>query len=55
MIGDVTYPGGAADICPSYGTDTSKSNRGSARAAIARFRSLSAEDQLAVIEFLKQL
>ncbi|MGD0109196.1 MAG: hypothetical protein ABSC06_34940 [Rhodopila sp.] len=50
-IGDVTYPDGAADICPPY----TSSNRADARAVIARFRSLTAEDQKAVIEFLKQL
>lgn len=53
--GDVIYRGGAAEICPRYGSDGSKENRGEAREVIRRFRSLSANDQKAVIEFLKQL
>ncbi len=55
QLGAVTYPNGAADICPSYGSAASEQNRGEARGVIARFRSLSAEDQQAVIDFLKQL
>jgi len=43
----------AADICPAYaGKNT---NRSDAREVIYRFRQLSAKDQQAVIEFLKQL
>ena len=54
-IGDVVYKNGAADICPPYNTMTSQQNRGSARKVVRRWRNLSEEDQLAVIEFLKQL
>ena len=54
-VGEVSYPNQAGDICPSYESPVSQSNRGSAREAIARYRSLPAEDQLAIIEFLKQL
>lgn len=43
----------AADICPAY--DSKNTNRSDAREVIFRFRQLSAEDQQAVIEFLKQL
>jgi CxxC motif-containing protein (DUF1111 family) len=55
QLGGVSYPDGAADICPAYGTALSQSNRGDAREVIARFRSLSAADQEAIVEFLKQL
>jgi CxxC motif-containing protein (DUF1111 family) len=54
-IPEVRYPGGASDICPSFGATTSASQRSDARAVIARYRSLSVEDQQAIIEFLKQL
>ncbi|MDQ2804359.1 MAG: hypothetical protein M3Y41_17380 [Pseudomonadota bacterium] len=53
--GDIVYPNGAADICPSYGSPTSGLNRSDSRAAIARFHNLSREDQQALIEFLKEL
>ena len=55
QLGTIQYRNGSADICPSYDSVTSQQNRGEARGVIARFRSLSAEDQHAVIEFLKQL
>ncbi len=55
LLGGVRYPHGAADICPSYGSDLSRSNRSDAREVIARYRSLSASDQQAIVEFLKQL
>jgi hypothetical protein len=42
-------------ICPPYDSNVSKNNRSDARAVILRFRSLSPEDQRALIEFLKQL
>jgi len=42
-------------ICPPYDSATSQANRSDAREVIYRFRQLSAEDQQAVIEFLKQL
>ena len=45
----------AADICPAYSSTTSQTNRSDSREVIRRFRELSAEDQQAVIEFLKQL
>jgi hypothetical protein len=45
----------AADICPAYSSTTSQTNRSDSREVILRFRELSAEDQRAVIEFLKQL
>jgi CxxC motif-containing protein (DUF1111 family) len=54
-VGDVVYQNGAADICPRYETTTSQQNRGDARKVIRRWRRLSEADQLAVIEFLKQL
>jgi hypothetical protein len=54
-VGAVVYQNGAADICPRYETATSQQNRGDARKVIKRWRSLSEDDQLAVIEFLKQL
>jgi len=44
-----------ADICPSYSSATSPTNRSDSREVIRRFRELSFEDQQAVIEFLKQL
>jgi hypothetical protein len=54
QIGEVRYSG-PNDICPPYDTDTSRRNRSEAREVIRRFRSLSATDQQAIIEFLKQL
>jgi hypothetical protein len=42
-------------ICPAYDTPTSQTNRSDAAEVIYRFRQLSADDQQAVIEFLKQL
>jgi CxxC motif-containing protein (DUF1111 family) len=54
-IPGVSYPNGPGDICPSFGTSISQSNRSDAREVIARYRSLSAADQRAIIEFLKQL
>jgi hypothetical protein len=54
-IGEVSYPDGAGDICSPDRTTVSNGNRGDARAVIARFRSMPAEDQPAIIEFLKQL
>jgi hypothetical protein len=55
-IGSVQYGKSPADvICPPYNTATSKSTRGEARQVMIRFRSLSSQDQQAVIEFLKQL
>ncbi len=45
----------AADICPTYSSTTSQTNRSDSREVIRRFRELSSEDQQAVIEFLKQL
>ena len=51
----VVYQNGAADICPPYESITSQQNRGDARKVIRRWRRLSEDDQLAVIEFLKQL
>jgi CxxC motif-containing protein (DUF1111 family) len=53
-IGEVRYAG-ANDICPPYESDTSRRNRSEAREVIRRFRALSASDQQAIIEFLKQL
>ena len=51
----MTYPHGADDICPPYGSDMSNANRSDSREVIARYRSLDADDQQAIIEFLKQL
>jgi len=42
-------------ICPPYDSATSQTQRSDAREVIRRFRELSAEDQQALIEFLKQL
>lgn len=53
--GGVAYPDGAADICPAYRTTDSENNRSDAREVVARYRSLSADDQQAIVEFLKQL
>jgi Di-haem oxidoreductase, putative peroxidase len=53
--GDVSYRRGRADICPPYDSRTSRENRSDAREVIRRYRSLSAADQRALIEFLKQL
>jgi hypothetical protein len=56
QVGDVVSPPeGAGDICPSYDSDTSRNNRSEARNVLRRWRQLSAEDQAAVIEFLRQL
>lgn len=55
VLGGVRYPDGAADICPAYGSALSQSGRGDARAVIARYRSLPAADQQAIVAFLKQL
>jgi len=54
-VGAVVYQNGAADICPPYDSATSQQNRGDARKVIRRWRRLSEADQLAVVEFLKQL
>jgi CxxC motif-containing protein (DUF1111 family) len=53
-VGEVRYSG-PSDICPPYDSDTSRRNRSEAREVIRRFRALSAADQQAIIEFLKQL
>ncbi|HKX33610.1 MAG TPA: di-heme oxidoredictase family protein [Blastocatellia bacterium] len=53
--GKVIYRGGPADICPPYHSDASRQNRSDAREVIRRYRNLSAADQQAIIEFLKQL
>jgi hypothetical protein len=42
-------------ICPPYDSATSQTDRSDAREVIRRFRTLSPDDQQAVIEFLKQL
>jgi hypothetical protein len=55
LLGGVSYPDGVADICPAFGSPLSRSNRSDAREVIARYRSLSASDQEAIVEFLKQL
>jgi hypothetical protein len=53
---NVNYGASPADqICPAYDSAVSKTNRSDAREVIRRFRSLSADDQQALIEFLKQL
>jgi hypothetical protein len=53
---NVNYGASPADvICPSYDSPVSQTNRSDAREVILRFRSLSAQDQQALIEFLKQL
>ena len=53
---NVFYGSSPADaICPKYDGAVSKINRSDAREVIRRFRSLSPEDQKALIEFLKQL
>jgi hypothetical protein len=54
-VGDVIYQHGARDICPSYDSEVSKQNRSDSRQIIRRFRSLSPDDQQAIIDFLKQL
>jgi CxxC motif-containing protein (DUF1111 family) len=53
-VGEVRYSG-AIDICPPYDSAVSKANRSESREVIRRFRALSAADQQAIIEFLKQL
>jgi hypothetical protein len=45
----------AADICPANSSTTSQTNRSDSRELMRRFHELTAEDQQAVIEFLKQL
>jgi Di-haem oxidoreductase, putative peroxidase len=52
--GEVRYAG-PDDVCPPYGSETSRRNRSEAREVIRRWRALSARDQQAVIDFLKQL
>ena len=52
---EINYPDGVSDICPAYASPISQTNRSDARAVVARYRSLSYEDQQAIIEFLKQL
>ncbi len=42
-------------ICPAYDSPVSQANRSDAREVIRRFRALSPDDQMALIEFLKQL
>ncbi|HUG55125.1 MAG TPA: lipoprotein [Vicinamibacteria bacterium] len=54
VVGEVRYSG-AIDICPPYNSETSRRNRSEAREVIRRFRALTASDQQAIIEFLKQL
>ena len=55
-IGNAHYGPSTKDvICPKYTTAISRSKRGEAREVMRRFRSLSLEDQQALIEFLKQL
>ncbi|PYQ43569.1 MAG: hypothetical protein DMF77_09495, partial [Acidobacteria bacterium] len=53
-VGEIRYSG-PNDICPPYDSDLSRRNRSEAREVIRRFRALSAADQQAIIEFLKQL
>lgn len=53
-VGQVRYSS-AEDICPSYTSALSQRNRSESREVIRRFRSLSPTDQLAVINFLKEL
>ncbi len=53
-VGEIRYAS-ADDICPPYTSPASQRNRSESREVIRRFRSLSPADQLAVIEFLKQL
>ncbi len=45
----------ASVICPPYTSPLSTTHRSDAREVIRRYRSLSGEDQQAIIEFLKQL
>jgi CxxC motif-containing protein (DUF1111 family) len=53
---NINYGASPADaICPTYDSALSKTNRSDAREVIRRFRSLSKQDQDALIEFLKQL
>jgi hypothetical protein len=54
-LGDLIYPQGAQDICPPYDGKTSQQNRSEARNVMRRWRQLTAAEQRAVIEFLKQL
>ncbi len=55
-IGEVGYGMFPADvICPSYDSPLSHTHRSEAKEVIRRFRSLSPEDQQALIEFLKEL
>jgi hypothetical protein len=55
-IGNVSYGPSPEDvICPPYDSATSKTHRSEAREVMRRFRGLSAEDQQALIDFLKEL
>jgi hypothetical protein len=55
-VSNVSYGSSPQDvICPRYDSVISKTKRGEAREVIRRFRALSAEDQQALIDFLKQL
>ncbi|MEO8359404.1 MAG: hypothetical protein ABI672_05185, partial [Vicinamibacteria bacterium] len=53
-VGEIRYSS-AEDICPSYTSALSQRNRSESREVIRRFRFLSPADQLAVINFLKEL
>lgn len=53
---NIDYGSSPADvICPAYNSTVSQTNRSDSREVIRRFRSLSPQDQQALIEFLKQL
>jgi len=57
---NVTYGGGmrvdaVAAICPDYDSTTSQTHRSDGAEVMFRFHQLSADDQQALIEFLKQL
>lgn len=54
-VGEISYPSGAADICPPYDSAVSRRNRSEAREVIRRYRALSPGDQQALIAFLEQL
>jgi hypothetical protein len=55
-VGNVGYGMFPADvICPPYDSALSRTHRSEAKEVIRRFRSLNAEDQQALIEFLKEL
>lgn len=53
-VGEIRYSG-PDDICPPYTSALSQRNRSESREVMRRFRSLSPADQMALIEFLKQL